>query len=305
MSFSPQPGYIRSAAKDAKEMPVSSFTPSRRQRVNVVAVAANVIVPWVVFAAIFAMMSFSVHYRSSAAAWSSVLLGLGLAVAAAALAVKTKVDERDPTWYTFAAVSIAVAAILAAFLGDMNYSSNMEPFYNIDNLNTYPAVSPAGDKGQQLMDAGRVYFTEGTTLDVNKAISFKNLDRYCVAPIVSGSEELGSYDFWAVGINCCGTSTADFRCGEFDNKHARSGLRLMRDDQRPFFRLAVQQAEAAYNIKAVHPLFFYWMQDPLAEMMKYRNDGFKYYFMGIFIHFVFSALCVGGAVFGFSKIRDV
>jgi hypothetical protein len=304
MTFAPQAGYIRGASKANKDS-VSSFSPSRRQRLNVVAVVANAVIPWLVFSGIYAAMSFSVHYRSAAAAWSTVALGLILAAAAGGMAVRTKVDERDPMWYTFAAISIAVASILAAVVGDMNYSSNMEPFYDIDNLNTYPAVSPARDKGQQLMDAGRVYFTEGTTLDVNKAMAFKNLDRYCVAPIVSGSEELGSYDFWAVGINCCGTTTADFRCGEFDNKHARSGLRLMRDDQRPFFRLAVQQAEAAYNIKAVHPLFFTWMQDPVAEMMKYRNDGFKYYFMGIFIHAVFSGLCVAGAVFGFSKIRDI
>eukprot|EP00438_Fugacium_kawagutii_P029114 Skav233711 [mRNA] locus=scaffold2120:100002:105477:+ [translate_table: standard] len=117
-------------------------------------------------------------------------------------------------------------------------------------------VNPGREKGQQLMDAGRVYFEDGTGLDTSKSMAFRNLDRYCVAPIVFGQ----------VGVNCCSGTTADFRCGEFDNPKARSGLRLMRqmpraggletasermtvtlnqgEDQRPFFRLAVQQAEA-------------------------------------------------------------
>merc|ERR1719161_1268457 len=128
-----------------------------------------------------------------------------------------------------------------------------------------------------------------------------NLDMYCVAPVVNGDSQLTTYDYWAVGVNCCSGSSSDFRCGEFNNVHARSGLRLMKDEQRPFFRLAVQQAEAAYKIKAEHPLFFHWMQDPVAAVNAYRDDGFKYYLLGIFTHLACSIFSVVCAVVAFSK----
>mmetsp|Transcript_35044 Transcript_35044/g.78563 ORF Transcript_35044/g.78563 Transcript_35044/m.78563 type:complete len:290 (-) Transcript_35044:72-941(-) len=281
--------------------PESSFT-GKRKRMNVVSILINVLAPWLLFCGVFAAMSFKTHYSTSALAWLAVVAGLATSVVAGSLAYRTKLQDRDPTWYTFAALALAVATIFAAVLGDMNYWYNMQPYYDIENINTYPAVNPAREKGQQLMDAGRVYFEDGTGLDTSKAMAFRNLDRYCVAPIVFGQEPLVSYDFWAVGVNCCSGTTADFRCGEFDNPKARSGLRLMREDQRPFFRLAVQQAEAAYNIKANHPLFFYWMQDPVAEVMKYRSDGFKYALIAISTHFAFNLLCVAGAVFAFSKL---
>merc|ERR1719428_1211955 len=117
-------------------------------------------------------------------------------------------------------------------------------------------------------------------LDMKKAMGFKNLDLYCVAPIVNGDNQLASYDFWAVGINCCSGVSSDFRCGEFNNPHARSGLRLLRDDQRSFFRLAVQQAEAAYNLKAIHPLFFYWTDDPTSDMQSMLEEGYRFFFIG-------------------------
>eukprot|EP00927_Polykrikos_kofoidii_P044237 TRINITY_DN3825_c0_g1_i1.p1 TRINITY_DN3825_c0_g1~~TRINITY_DN3825_c0_g1_i1.p1 ORF type:complete len:302 (-),score=40.38 TRINITY_DN3825_c0_g1_i1:177-1082(-) len=289
-----------------KAGPTSSgdvFVPGKRRRINLVAICVNIFVPWLIFCFLFASMSFSLHYQRPTVAWLMVLLGFVVAGLALALAIRSRRAQRDPTWYMFAAIAIFVATVLAGVFGDMNFWYNMQPFYDIENLNTYPSVNPAREKGQQLMDAGRVYFSDGAALDMTKAMGFKNLDLYCVAPIVSGQGgQLASYDFWAVGINCCSGVSSDFRCGEFNNPHARSGLRLMRDDQRPFFRLAVQQAEAAYNIRATHPLFFYWMQDPVSEMNTFRDDGFKYYLLGIFTHFAFNLFCVICAVVGFSKI---
>jgi len=281
----------------------AGFTPNKRQKMNLVAICLNIFIPWFLFCALYAVLSFSFHYQHPTWAWLIVGLGFCTVAVSAALAIRSKRANRSPMWYQFSTIALFVAALLAASFGDMNFWYNMQPFYDIENLNTYPSVDPATYKGQQVMDAGKVYFKDGVHLDTNRAIGFKNLDLYCVAPIVAGDQQLASYDFWAVGLNCCSGVASDFRCGEFNNPHARSGLRLMRDDQRPFFRLAVQQAEAAYSIKATHPIFFYWMQDPVAEMNSYRDDGFKYYLLGIFTHFAFNLFCVVCAVVGFSQLQ--
>jgi hypothetical protein len=291
--------------------PISAPVKGQRRRMNIIAICLNIFLPWALFAIIYAVMSFSLHYQHPwivnfilACGAVLVLLSCGLAYRA----WKKKKDgfsEREPTWFMFAAIALAVALVLAVVFGDMNFWYNMQPFYDIENLNTYPSVDPSKDKGQQLMDAGRVYFTDGSKLDFSKAMAFKNLDLYCVAPIVLGKALLTSYDFWAVGVNCCSGAQSDFRCGEYNNPHARSGLRLMKDSQRPFYRLAVQQAESAYQIKAEHPLFFVWMQDPIAEVNSYRDDGFKYYLLGIFTHLAFSIFVVVCAVVAFSKTGRV
>jgi len=287
--------------------PVASQAKGQPRRMNIVAICLNIFMPWALFSVIFAVMSFSLHYQHPWLVNFILAFGCVLVLVAAALAVrawKKKRDgfsDREPTWFMFAAIALAIALALAVVFGDMNYWYHMQPFYDIENLNTYPAVDPSRDKGQQLMDAGRVYFQDGSKLDLAKTMAFKNLDLYCVAPIVLGTAQLTSYDFWAVGVNCCSGTQSDFRCGEYNNPHAKSGLRLMKDDQRPFYRLAVQQAESAYQIKAEHPLFFVWMQDPIAQVNRYRDDGFKYYLLGIFTHLAFSIFCVVCAVVAFSK----
>merc|ERR1719258_625751 len=96
---------------------------------------------------------------------------------------------------------------------------------------------------------------------------FKNGDNYCVAPIargpmkaVKGSKvqmkngfvipESGTYDWWAVGTNCCdgGNAAKDFTCGQVNSNLARSGMRLLSDSQRPFYLLAVQEWSASFGL---------------------------------------------------------
>ncbi|CAE7943970.1 unnamed protein product, partial [Symbiodinium sp. KB8] len=192
--------------------------------------------------------------------------------------------------------------LMATACGEWNFRTHTSAVYDLNNMNSYPAVNPAGHKGQQLMDAGRIFFSEGTGLDLKKAMSFKDSDTYCVAPITLGQDQMASYDYWAIGLNCCEGQSPDFQCGEYNNGHARAGLRLMSDDQRPFFRLAVQQAEAAYNIRAEHPMFFHWVQDPVALMASWTEAATRFMLMSSFCFFVMNFFCVSCAVVVFSKL---
>jgi len=308
-------GFHGYGAAAVSELPLkgepTGFMLGDRRRLNVVAICLNLFLPWILFSSMYAIMSFTIHYHSPQMAQFSCFLGGVFVLIAFILAMNAwsqrnkSLPNRDPNWFIFGFVALLIAWILGMVFGSINFTFYMQPYYDVLNLSSYPSVNPALEKGQHLMDGGRVYFTEGSVLDLTKSMSFKNLDLYCVAPIVNTKEPLTSYDFWAVGMNCCSAGASDFRCGEYQNPHARSGLRLMRDNQRPFFRLAVQQAEAAFNIRATHPLFYYWTPDPVAEINSYRDDGFKYFLLGVFTHFFFNMFCVVCAVVGFSKIGRV
>ncbi|CAE8599305.1 unnamed protein product, partial [Polarella glacialis] len=168
-------------------------------------------------------------------------------------------------------------------------------------------VSPKEYKGNQLMDAGRIHFSADAKLDLTKSMGFKNLDTYCVVPITVGStaggpEQLENYDFWAIGTNCCSGHVADFHCGEYNNVAAHAGLRLMKDEMRSYFRLAVQQAEAAYNIKANHPIFLYWMQDPQTEIIAYHSAAHANWLLGVFVALAVQLLLVVLATVAFAKL---
>jgi len=266
-------------------------------------------VPWLLFTATFWMKSFELRRDSETLA--NVLCNCLLCPVVAfawmtSNMVQLRMDDNlqprlvasgngDPKPMGFLTATSLLAWILAISLGDFNYHSFMRPYYEINDLNVYPNVDPSKYVGSQLMDAGMIQFATGSVLRLDKSIGFKNDQVYCVAPVASSTNtNQSTYDFWAIGMNCCSGHLPDFKCGEYSNPSARWGLRLMDDSQRKMFGLAVKEAEATFKLKASNPILMYWLSDPTAEVNAYQDDGFSYFYMFTFGYFavqLFLVLC--------------
>lgn len=240
---------------------------------------ACIVAPLLLFVFVYWARSFSFHFESDTASQviCYLLLVVPLIFGYTAINRLSVPGEREPM--ILLVLMCLIAVILGLVLGDNNYHSNMHPYYSVGQLNSYPNVDPSKYGGQQLMDAGQIEFTSGSKVDVQKSMGFKNGDVYCVAPIVSGggngTSKQSSFDFWAVGLNCCSGHAPDFHCGEYANPKTRKGLRLMDQDKKDMYRLVVQKAAAEYNLKAPHPIFLYWLADPAAEISAYQDDGYR------------------------------
>jgi len=268
--------------------------PKSRGKVRTSLLCSCIFLPWLMFCVISAAQCFWLRYSAPGAVHLVLVICAVAVLAVVHRAVRSGGDDAEWLWFLAALLLAAFAAGIE--VGDMNYISNLQPYYDSLNLQYYADVDPSKFRGNQLMDAGRVLFANGSALDLGKAMGFKNFDWYCVAPIAQAGVANATQDFWAVGVNCCGSEGKSFTCGEFSNPKAKSGLRLMRDDQRPFFRLAVQQAEALHKLKAPHPLFFHWMEEPQNEVASYRDDGVKCYNIGMFLSLAINLFLVVVAV---------
>jgi hypothetical protein len=198
----------------------------------------------------------------------------------------------------------ALAWILGIVLGCDNFTRNTQPFYDMSGLNYAPSVNPS-QSGQAYMDVGRMIFTKGSQLDTTRAMGVRISKTFCVAPVVDPSvpDSQREYDFWAVGTDCCGSvqPQTGWLCGEISNPLANGGMRLMTDESRAHYRMAIQEAEATYGLKSKHPIFLTWMQDPTGEMASWRDNGLRMYLEGVFAFSVFSIFVALSAGIYFSR----
>jgi len=288
------------------------FLKGARKRLNAVAIVIALFLPWGLFCSSMAILDFKMHYSQPMASYLLFCIPLVVCLGLAAVAAKSVKDKEtnssyEPNWYIFLAATSIIALIMGSLSGQANFTANFESYYDLENMGTYTGIDTTRKSGQQLMDAGRITFVNETQLFLGKSMGFKNKDIYCVAPIVpptvlADATEMKSWDFWAVGKNCCSGTMADFHCPLFSSPEATGGLRVMEDSDRAYYRLAVQQAEATYKIKAGHPLFFYWSRDPIESTKDYLRLGYRNFFMCICCHFVIQAFLVAVATLAFSKL---
>lgn len=258
--------------------------------------ALSIFLPLLIFIAVYSVRCLFIRYSASSASYliCAVLL---LVVFVPGFMAYTNLNNDDKNGFVnkaFIFACCAIAWVVAFCTGDYNYQMYMEPFHDLKRLNVYQNVDPSVYTGQQLMDAGQIDFVVGSHVNRSLSYGFKMGDNFCVAPILGPNEtasKTGNYDFWAVGLNCCSGHAADFNCG---GAFAHKGMRLMNDEHRGYFRLAVQEAVATYNIRSNHPVFMFWMESPSDEINAYQDDATAHFLMAIAI---FAASQVGVTAF--------
>mmetsp|Transcript_64335 Transcript_64335/g.119591 ORF Transcript_64335/g.119591 Transcript_64335/m.119591 type:complete len:379 (-) Transcript_64335:50-1186(-) len=268
------------------------------------AVALNFVIPPLIFLLASVPLCSVVHYRMGRGVYIWLLLAAVPLALACLSFVRTKRKGLDIRWIGLSMFLFAAALVGGAILGEVTWRVFMKPFHIINSMKAYPDISPVDVPGQQIMDAGRVHFSSNTQVDLSMTMSFTDWSMYCVAPIVDRNLPMEKYDYWAVGTDCCSTDDLSFRCGDIDSATARSGLRDISEDHRTYFRLAVQQAEAAYGIHAQHPIFFYWVEDPLKLIGYFYEDGFKHWMCACVMHFALNTAVLIGATVAFIHPKD-
>eukprot|EP00397_Hematodinium_sp_SG-2012_P043206 GEMP01047981.1.p1 GENE.GEMP01047981.1~~GEMP01047981.1.p1 ORF type:complete len:296 (+),score=63.87 GEMP01047981.1:165-1052(+) len=263
-----------------------------RKVVNVVLVMINLFLPWTVFCLVCFGLVFELHYHAPSVA---ILIPIACIIASVYCIRSTTFMLK-----LFGMLTLA-SAVSAMVVGDLIFWHDSQQYYAIRHMATYVNVNPTAVErdgktlpvsGARYMDAGKIYFTADTKVDVSKAVAFKLHDLYCAAPISTAASG-GGHDFWAVGMNCCSDIAVDFRCGDVGT--AVAGLREVSDARRPLYRMAVLEAEGIHGITSRHPIFFEWTNDPEQTIENRFLHAHALYLLSIFAH-----LLVNGALLTFA-----
>lgn len=255
----------------------SVFSPHQKLRMNIVPMFLNLFVPWAVFVFAMGLTSTKIMYSYPTVVNFLLVLLLISWIVLVVAAIWARVYEPYPTWFTHFALSVGVAAILGYHFGMASYQQFGYKYHAIKDLKVMKDVDVGITPGSSLTDVGIVHFKAGHGLSPTLSWHFKSGSLYCVSPILSNlTLPLNQqYDYWAIGKDCCSVAASDFRCGSWGNVGSKGGIREMSEGETEKFRLAVQQAESLFNIRAPRPIFLKWSADPSIEVDSWNRTVFQ------------------------------
>lgn len=184
-------------------------------------------------------------------------------------------------WPVWSAVLCVAGVVAGALVGHLVWATELSKYSQLQSGQTYMDISPAVVPGKQIQDAGIVDFSQGTSIDREHGGCHQGDGHtYCVAPILKGGRlgnapSTGSYDYFAVGVDCCSCPNNDFRCGDWQIATAHGGLRSTDEAARPHYRLAIEAWSKSFGKAVNHPLLFDWVATPAATWQQLRKQTFK------------------------------
>lgn len=121
-------------------------------------------VPFFVYASISTMMSFEWHRRLEFLMWLCIFcIGLGLAIYYGSCVMQLRYGVlRNQRWHLIFVIMLTLTFVSGITGGDRTYWQFMYPYYVTKDLASYINVNPKLERGQSYMDAGVIYFREGT-----------------------------------------------------------------------------------------------------------------------------------------------
>jgi len=214
------------------------------------------------------------------------VVGFVALVTAACILVASQL--RHSTVVFSSAICCLVAVACSTVVGLISYEAAFTHYSFLKESNSYANVL-ATESAAGYADAGKIVFADGTRVDTGRSVGYKDVETYCVAPIVD-EMSTGSVEFWAVGIDCCGVR-GGFQCDDVGTSRARSGAAV--HDTTGNLARAVRQAEAAFEIAAsTKPLFVRWVVDPEKVQWNYRIEGLSILVCGFLVQVLLYSLGV-------------
>jgi hypothetical protein len=280
-----------------------------RRSMNIVAILTALFAPFALFMVSFYAMSFELYYQHPNCAVGVVFFAFFVTLVIGAFwtqALRMEMAGGPSTWHHFIFATGLVAVFLGSLLGNLNFQWNTKSYYDYISLRKVVDVQPGVWVGQQVLDAGTIDFKTGNHIDILLGSAWHKSKSYCAAPIVpwnqnysapfnqNFSKPLASYDFWAVGMDCCSQKFGDFTCGNVGpgfQAHP-SGLRVIDADEIQGYQLAAKQALAAHSISADRMIFLYPMVQPYLKIKEYWNEAMTILGVSAACHLIMQSVLV-------------